>query len=164
MMKIKTEVWVTAAAIAFLLSWFIDRVTGPISIMIGNPVAFLTSPFLLQKYPFTATSIFIRTFALFVSSMLVVSVVERKYFIKALVLFFVGLLAEFYAIQQLATGYHLTTIQWTLSIAYASLILTLGISWMVLKGIWSAFNGKDTPGETEAKKENSVLEPPAKIE
>lgn len=163
-MKIKTEVWITIAAIAFLVSWLIDSITGPISIMFNNPIAFLTSKIILQKYPFTATGIVIRTFALFVSSMLAMSLIKQKYFTKALALFLVGLVAEFYAIQQLATGYHLTTIQWTLSIAYASLTLIIGIFYLILMGIWSAFNKQEVPRETEANKENSILNPPQKSE
>jgi hypothetical protein len=164
MIKIKTEVWVTIAAVGFLISWFIDRVTGPIAIMIGNPIAFLASPIILNKYPFTATGIIIRTFALFISSMLAISIVKQKYFTKALILLIVGLVAEFFAIQQLATGFRVTTIQWTLAISYGSLILVLGIIWMILKGIWSMFNKKEIPKVTETNRENSVLEPPVRSE
>lgn len=158
MKKLRIEGWITVAAIAFLLSWFIDNVTGPVSIIIKNPVSFLTSSVILNKYPFTATSVFIRAIALFISSMLVMSAIRNKYFTKVVILFFVGLLAEFYAIQQLATGYRLTNIQWTLSIAYGSLLLIPGIAYLILKGIWSMFN-KETPKQ-EVPKEESVLNPP----
>ena len=89
---------------------------------------------------------------------------EEKYFAKAVMLVFIGVLAEFFAIQQLATGFGITTIQWTLSIAYGSLLLTLGIVSMVLKGIWSAFNQKEeqespTDPDEGGKEDKSVLEP-----
>lgn len=161
-MKLQKEVWLVIAAVAFLTSWLIDRLGGPVYIVIGNPIAFLQSSVLLHKYPFTATAIVIRTIALFVSSMLVLSLVERKYFTKAVVLFFVGLLAEFYAIQQLATGSRLTTIQWTLAIAYGSLALVLGIIWMLVKGIWSLFNKEatETAKDGSTGEKESILEPP----
>ena len=158
-MRIQKEVWLVVAAVGFLLAWLIDRLAGPVSITVGGPIAFLKSNALLSRYPFTATAIIIRSIALFISTMLLVtSIMERKYFTKAIILFFVGALAEFYAIQQLANGFSLTSAQWTLSIAYGSLSLAVGIIWMVLMGIWSAFNeekGVPPPPENSG----SVLTP-----
>jgi hypothetical protein len=161
-MRITKEVWFVIAAVAFLMSWLIDRLAGPVTMNIGSPVAFLSSPILLHTYPLTATAIIIRTFALFVSAMLAFSIVKGKYFTKAIILFFVGMLAEFFAIQQLATGFRVTTIQWTLSIAYGAFSLILGIIMMILMGIWASFNKKEesTP-QNEEDKEKSVLEPPS---
>jgi len=161
-MKIPKEIWLIVAVVAFLIAYLIDKIAGPVTIVIGAPIAFLKSSSLLHMYPFTATAIFIRTFALFVSSMLIVtSIMDRKYFTKASILFFVGLLGEFYAIQQLTTGSHLTTIQWTLSIAYGCLSLAIGIISMILMGIWGMFNQGDAPTTTTEKpeEEKSVLEP-----
>ena len=160
-MNIKKEVWIVVGALGFLLSWIIDRLAGPVSIVVGNPIAFLTSPILLNTYPFTATAIIIRTIDIFISVMLIISVLNGKYFLKAILLFFVGLLSEFYAIQQLATGFRLTTIQWTLSIAYSALSLVLGIIIMILMGIWASFNKKETSRNIEKdNKEESILNPP----
>lgn len=165
-MKIQKEVWLVIATVAFLLSYLIDRIAGPVNISVGNPIAFLSSTTLLSRYPFTAAAIAIRTTAIFISAMLIItSVIERKYFTKAMILLFVGILAEFYAIQQLATGFKLTSIQWTLSIAYGSLLLTLGVIAMVLKGIWSSFNQKEestsqsTGPDDESGQNKSILEP-----
>jgi hypothetical protein len=158
MRKIQPEVWLAIAFVFFLLSWLIDRLGGPVSIVVKSPIAFLASTRLLNTYPFTATAIIIRTLAIFISMMLIMSFIHGKYFTKAITLFFIGMLAEFYAIQQLATGSHLTSIQWTLSIAYGSVSLILGILFLVLKGIWATFNKED---KTVTKEEDkSVLEPP----
>jgi hypothetical protein len=156
-MKLAKEVWLVIAGIAFLIAWLIDRLAGPVSIHVGSPIAFLTSPRLLNTYPFTATAIIIRTIAIFISSMLVVSLFNKRYFTKVIVLVFLGTLAEFFALQQLATGFRVTTIQWTLSIAYGSLVLILGIAWLILKGIWSSFGGKEK--DQEETEEKSILEP-----
>lgn len=163
-MKISKEVWLVIALVGFLVAYLIDRIAGPVAISVGNPIAFLRSTTLLNKYPFTATAILVRTLAIFVSSMLVTSIVDGKYFAKAITLLLVGILAEFFAIQQLATGFRITTIQWTLSIAYGSLLLSLGVISMVLKGIWSSFNeGKDQPVSTTEAEDNgpdkTILEP-----
>ena len=92
--------------------------------------------------------------------MLVVSIMEKQYFGKVAFLIFAGVLAEFYAIQQLANGFKMTTIQWTLSIAYGSVLLVLGILAMALKGIWSMFN-PETKLTEGLKEEESILEPPS---
>lgn len=161
-MKLPKEVWLVIASVAFLLSWLIDRLAGPVTMNVGSPVAFLTSPVLLHTYPLTATAIIVRTIALFVSTMLVFSIVVGKYFTKAIILFFVGMLAEFFAIQQLATGFHVTTIQWTLSIAYGAFSLILGIIMMLLMGIWASFNKSEPASiQKEENKEESVLKPPS---
>jgi hypothetical protein len=159
-MKIQKETWLVVAVAGFLLSWFVDNLGGPVRIAITNPTAFLTSGTLLSEYPFTATAIIVRALTLFVTVMLVFSFLEGKYFLKAAVLLFVGILAEFFAIQQLSTGFRVTTIQWTLSIAYASPLLVFGILGMILKGIWAVFNKKEAAkGPTEGQ-DSSVLEPP----
>lgn len=159
MRKIGVEVWVVVAAIGFLLAWLIDRFAGPVTITVESPVAFLKSTTLLNRYPFTAAAVVIRSLAVFISVMLTLSFVEKNYFSKAIFLVFVGLLGEFYAIQQLANGFKLTTIQWTLAIAYGSLLLTLGVVGLILKGIWSFFGGTESSEISEENEEKSVLEP-----
>lgn len=166
-MKISKEVWLGVAVVAFLLAYLIDKLAGPVSITVGNPVAFLTSPVLLNLYPFTAAAIVIRSVALFISVMIIVGLIEGKYFAKIAIIIFIGLLAEFYSIQQLANGFKMTTIQWTLSIAYGSVLLILGVIGFALKGIWSLFNGggqkettDDSSGsDSESGEDRSVLDP-----
>lgn len=167
-MKIKKEVWLVTALVAFLLSYLIDKIAGPVVITVGNPVAFLSSPVLLNLYPFTAAAILIRSVGLFVSALLIVSIVEKQYFAKAIFLVFIGVLAEFYAIQQLANGFKMTTIQWTLAIAYGSVLLVIGIIGLILKGIWAMFNRQDNSAETnntteihgqDHDTEDSILKP-----
>lgn len=157
MNKLSKEVWLVVAIIAFLLSWLIDRLAGPVVITVGNPVAFLTSSVILNRYPFTAAAVIIRSIALFISAMLTVSIMEKQYFGKAVILLFTGVLAEFYAIQQLANGFKMTTIQWTLAIAYGSVLLALGIVSFILKGIWTMFNKDAAESATDGEK--SILEP-----
>jgi hypothetical protein len=162
-MKIAKEVWLVVAIVAFLIAYLIDRLAGPVNITVPAPIAFLRSSYMLHTYPFTATAIIIRSFGLFVSTLLIVSsVMDKKYFTKAIILFFVGMLAEFFAIQQLATGFKLTTIQWTLAIAYGSFALILGIVFMILKGIWAMFNKEElvSPTNQGSQEDKSVLEPP----
>lgn len=159
-MKLPKETWLGVAVVAFLLAYLIDRLAGPVVITVGNPVAFLTSPVLLNLYPFTAAAIMIRSVGLFISLMLIVGFIEKQYFAKVALLIFIGVLAEFYSIQQLANGFKMTTIQWTLSIAYGSVLLILGVIGFTLKGIWALFNKEEVPLEN-SDEEKSVLDPPS---
>lgn len=158
-MKLSKEVWLVVAAIGFLLSYLIDRLAGPVVISVGSPVSFLTSSTLLNLYPFTAAAIIIRSISLLITSLLIVSFFERQYFTKAIFLVFIGILAEFYAIQQLANGFKMTSIQWTLSIAYGSVLLLFGVVGLTVRGIWAIFN---PPANTEAmsgQNSESILNP-----
>jgi len=159
-MKLPKETWFGVAIVTFLLAYLIDRLAGPVVITVGNPVAFLTSPVLLNLYPFTAAAIMIRSVGLFISLMLIVGFIQKQYFAKVALLIFIGVLAEFYSIQQLANGFKMTTIQWTLSIAYGSVLLILGVIGFTLKGIWALFNREETQIEN-SEEEKSVLDPPS---
>jgi len=147
------------SALGFLLSYLIDRLAGPVVITVGSPVSFLTSSTLLNLYPFTAAAIAIRSVALLITSLLLVSFFERQYFTKAVFLIFVGVLAEFYAIQQLANGFKMTSIQWTLSIAYGSVLLVFGILGLVSMGIWSVFNPSPNKESVSDQNSGSILNP-----
>ncbi len=159
-MKITKETWLGVAIVGFLLAFGIDKIAGAVTITVGNPVAFLTSPVLLNTYPFTAAAIAIRSFALFLSVMLIVSLIEGQYIAKIAIISFIGVLAEFYSIQQLANGFKMTTIQWTLSIAYGSVLLAVGVVIFALKGVWSMFNKKEVQADnSEEDDDKSVLDP-----
>ncbi|CAN5349660.1 hypothetical protein BH10PAT1_BH10PAT1_0980 [soil metagenome] len=152
-MKIKKEVWVGIAILGFAAAWIIDKIAGPVSIQIDNPVAFLQSPEFINTYPLTTTAVIIRSIAIFMSVILITTFFNKKYFTKGIIILVCAILGEFYAIQQLATGFQLTTIQWTLSIAYGSVSLILGVIGMVLMGIWSAFNNS-SPSEPLKQQSN----------
>ncbi len=144
--KIGKESWLVISIVGFLLAFLIDKLAGPVSITVTDPVAFLQSPLLLQKFPLTTTAVIIRSAAIAIFIVLIITLIEKKYFTKAMILFVLAALGEFYAIQQLATGFQLTTVQWTLSIAYGSLLMIVGIVCMILMGIWSMFNN-NSPSE-----------------
>lgn len=89
----------------------------------------------LAQYPFTAVEIGLRTIALFLSLTLLLSLIEKKYFLKAGIALAASALGILYAIQQIATAARVTPIQWTLSFAYAGLILPLAIIYYLVRGI-----------------------------
>jgi hypothetical protein len=130
----KKENFLVVVAALYILAYVLDHLAGPVSIIVKNPFAFLSSVY-LTKFPFTAVAIGSRPLALTFSLILLFSFVNGAYFIKALVFFFLGTLAELYAVQQIATGMRMTPIQWTLSFAYSGLILIIPIIYYLLRGM-----------------------------
>lgn len=128
----------------FLFAYILDLVSGPIGVVIRNPIVFLT-PEILSRYPLTAVGIFARAFAVAVSVFLLMSVMEKKYFLKAIIVLIVTALSELYAIQQLATGLRTTPIQWTLSISYAGAIMAPALAFYIVKGIVWGVKEKVSP-------------------
>jgi hypothetical protein len=152
----KKENFLVVVAALYILAYVLDHLAGPVLISVRNPFAFLSMSY-LSKFPFTAVAIGSRTLALFFSLVLLFSFVEGKYFIKAAIFFFLGVLAELYAVQQIATGMRTTPIQWTLSFAYAGAILLLPALYQLLRGflggVHSSFSNEETEGESENESE-----------
>ena len=130
----KKEYLLITVAGLFLASYVLNYFAGPVVISVKNPLQFLTTAS-LSKYPFTAVEIGLRTLALFLSLILVFSLMEKNYFLKAIISLIVGTLEILYAIQQIATLSRLTPIQWTLSFAYAGLTLLPAIVYYLIRGV-----------------------------
>ncbi len=133
----------------FLASYVLNYFAGPVVISVKNPLQFLTTAS-LSKYPFTAVEIGLRTLALFLSLIFVLSLIEKNYFLKAIISLIVGALEILYAIQQMATLSRLTPIQWTLSFAYAGLTLLPAIVYYLIRGVIEGIFTKLTKDKEEA--------------
>jgi hypothetical protein len=128
----KEYIGVTICAL-FLLSYVLDYLAGPFTLTVTNPFLFIQQH--LSVYPFTAAGIGIKTLGLLLSMILITLFIEKKYFVRALVVFFTATLFEFYAIQQQATGQQLIPIQWTLALSYTGVLLLLLTGIYIIIGI-----------------------------
>ena len=158
----KKEITLVITAGFFILAYALDYIAGPVSFNVRNPIVFLSAPY-LSKVPLTAVAIGIRAIAILLTTILALAFIEGKHFTKALILFIVGGIAELYAIQQMATGNKVTTIQWTLSLAYAGMLLTAAIVFYILKGIVFGLkqglsNNKDSKDNSQADTHHKNLE------
>ena len=146
------EYWVVVAVSLFVLSSVLESLAGPVQLEVANPFVFLSQTY-LSVYPLTAVAIGVRALGFLISALLVISLIENQYFLRATILFALGVLAELYAVQQLATEAKLTSVQLTLSIAYAGVITLPAILYYILRG---AFGGVRTrlAGEPEQKEED----------
>lgn len=137
-----------------ILASVLDSLAGPVSLVVGrNPFSFL-SPDYLSTYPFTAVAIGVRALGLLVLVMTAISTIERQYPLKAVGVLVLGVLAELYSVQQLATGLRTTPINWTLAFAYAGIALAPAALIYLLRSAFSGVSSKVT-GAPEEKNEDS---------
>ncbi len=133
-MKIKKEIVFIVTICLFGFSYLLDYFAGSLRLNITSPLMFLTQKFLVL-YPMTFVSLAIRSVALMISVSLILSLIDKKYFAKSIICFFIGFIAEVYAFQQLATGARFTPVTWTLSIAYGGALLIIPIIFYILAAI-----------------------------
>ena len=146
----KKEYFLVAAFAFFGLAYVLDYFAGPISFALTTPLTFLTKSY-LNSYPLTAFAVAIRALGIFISLLLLFSVVEKQYFVKAFTIFVIAVLAELYAVQQIATGMRTTSIQWTLSISYAGMILISAIIYYLIAGIIYSVSQKFKDDDNDEK-------------
>ncbi len=120
----------------FILAYVIDYISGPVALPVKNPYAVL-DPVIVSKFPLTSLGIIARSLGLVIATFFLFSLVENLYTAKALLIFFISVLFELYAIQQVSTGSRTTTIQWTISLALSGLLLLPSIPVYFLKGLIS---------------------------
>lgn len=131
----KKEYFLITAAAFFILAYVFDYLAGPVIIPLKetNPFAFL-APSYLNNYPLTAVSVVIRSLGIFICAAFISTMLKKQYFLKFIAALIVGVLAELYAIQQIATGVSTTPLQWTLSIAYAGGLLGILVVFYLFVG------------------------------
>ena len=142
----------------FIVSYIFDFLAGVVKITARNPIVYLSTPNLTQ-YPLTSLEIGLRTLGLILTVVLTLSIMEKKYFAKAGINLFLAIVAIFYAIQQMATKGTLTPIQWTLSFAYAGIILLPLTGIYLLVGIMSGLHSTLTKSKHEEQKDEDNKAP-----
>jgi len=120
----KKEYLLVLVIALFVLSSVLDSLSGPLKLALKNPFYFL-KPAVIAVYPFTAVSIGMKTTFLFISALLALSVIEKKYLAKGVFLLFLSALLELYSIQQIATGSQRITLEWSIALAFSGVALIL---------------------------------------
>lgn len=159
----KKEYLVLATACLFVFAYILSYLAGPVTIQVSRtPYSFLFDQMSLQRLPLTSFEILVRSIALLFSIGLIFSLIEKKYFVKAIIIFIVGLLAQLYAIQQIMMKGTLTTMQWTLPISYAGILCLLLVVYYIFQGVVYGLSDKlikkDRP-VIENQNEESILKP-----
>ena len=134
----KKEYTAVIAISLFLFGYVLEALSGNVTLpALSSPSSFL-NPTILNRYPFTATAIAVRTAAIVISVLLVLSFVAIKKHLKAVIIFVLAALLELYAIQQLATGMKVTPVEWTLSFAYSAILLAPAVVFFLIAGMFEA--------------------------
>ncbi len=120
----KKEYLFIFAVSLLILAHVVDSISGPVSITIKNPYQFLSQIF-IARFPLTTVGIIARSLGVFISTLLILSLINKMYFLKATTIFFLAIIFNLFAIQQIATNTRTITIQWILSLSYSGLILLL---------------------------------------
>lgn len=130
----RKEIVFVITALLFLLAYVLDYFAGKLSLSIISPIAFLNQGY-FTLYPMTFVAVMVRSAAIMLSVTLILSMMERQYFIKLGIIAFLAFIAEIYAFQQLATGATITPLLWTLAISYAGVMLIVPMIFYVFAGI-----------------------------
>lgn len=159
----KKEITFVITALLFLLAYILDYFAGKLSLHIVSPLVFLNQSY-FALYPMTFVAVIVRSIAIMLSVTLILSVIERQYFVKLGITAFLAFIAEIYAFQQLATGATITPLLWTLSISYGGALLIIPMVYYIFAGIADFLiphkNTVKLPvSEPTSSTESSVLNP-----
>lgn len=130
----KKEIVFVITALLFLLAYVLDYFAGKLSLSIVSPIAFLNQSY-FTLYPMTFVAVMIRSVAIMLSVTLILSVMERQFFVKLGISAFLAFIAEIYAFQQLATNATITPLLWTLAISYGGALLIIPMVFYIFLGI-----------------------------
>ena len=89
----------------------------------------------MTHFPLTTVGIFARSLGILIGVTIMLSLFEEMFFAKAVGVFFLAVLFNLFAIQQIATNTRTVTIQWILSLAFSGLGLLLPALIYLIKGL-----------------------------
>jgi hypothetical protein len=150
----KKEYLFIFAVSLLILAYVIDSISGPVIITLKNPYQFLNQVFMV-RFPLTAVGILARSLGIFIGIILILSLINKMFFLKATTTFFLAIIFNLFAIQQIATNTRTVTIQWTLSLAYSGIALLLPALIYLIKGFIPTHPDK-TPYETISENDQKI--------
>jgi hypothetical protein len=124
----------------FLLSYVLEAVIDPLKINLASPYDYL-NPQIFTRYPFTSAIIFIRSLAVFLTPLFLVSFFRQAYIPKGIVMIILAGLMQLYALQNviMATS-AVIPLEWALSLALSGLALLIPAIIFFLQGFFSAMH------------------------
>jgi hypothetical protein len=140
-MKIGKEYVLAAIGGLFLLAYVLQSGVKPLNLNLASPYQFI-NPGYFKLYPFTGAIIFIRSLALFISPLWILSWFGPAHTTKAVTLLIISGLMQLYALQQVAGGgAPMVSLEWSLSFTVAGLALLLPTAIFFLKGMTGGISG-----------------------
>lgn len=140
-MKIGKEYILAIIGGLFLLAYVLQSGVKPLNLNLASPYQFLNAGY-FKLYPFTGAIILIRSLALFISPLWLLSWLGPAHTAKGVTLLILSGLMQLYALQQVAGASAPTvSMEWSLSFTVAGLILLLPMGLFFLKGMTSGISG-----------------------
>jgi len=143
----KKEYFFIFAVALLIFAYVVDSISGPINLVVKNPYAFLNSD-IISLFPLTTVGVLARSFGIFIGLLVILSLLEKLFFAKAIGIFLLAAVFNLFAIQQIATNTRTVTIQWTLSLAYAGLALLLPALIYMIRGLFTPVLKHESVQET----------------
>lgn len=129
----KKEYILVAVIGMVILSLALDNLGGTLRPTVQNPFEYLNKE-TLTTYPLTSASIILKTLAIFLGTLFIFSLIEKKYTAKGLFLFLIAAVLELYSIQQFATQTFLAPMEWSMSFAWSGAVLLLPAAIFIILG------------------------------
>lgn len=124
----------------FLLAYLLEAVVDPLAIELATPYQFLSSEYIAQV-PFTTAVIMVRSLAIFITPLWLLSFIDHAFQFKAVSLLIVGVLLQLYGVQATASSTVGIPLEWAISFALSGASLFLPMLLFFAKG---AMTGKAT--------------------
>lgn len=101
-MKMPKEYVLVLIVGLFLLAYLLEAVVDPLAIPLATPYEFLRADY-ITKVPFTTALIIVRSLAIFITPLWLLSFIDRAWQFKAIALLVIGVLLQLYAVQSVAS-------------------------------------------------------------
>lgn len=124
-----------------LTAYVLEAAVKPLTLILPTPYHY-ASVNVIRNYPFSATIIIIRAISVFMGIVWLLSFIEKAYAPKAIFSLVIAALAQLYALQELATGANMLSLEWSLSISLAGTALFPMVAIYLLKNILSSAHKK----------------------
>jgi hypothetical protein len=117
----------------FLFAYLLEAVVDPLNLPLSNPYQFLTSAH-LGKYPFTTAVIAIRSLAILMSPLWLLSFIPTAFQFKAVATLVISVLIQLYGVQGMSSATATIPQEWAISFALGGATLLLFVLFYFAKG------------------------------
>lgn len=127
-----------------IFGYVLDAVAHPLPPAFPTPYHFFT-PASLALYPFTVTAIVLKALGLCLGVVWVLSFTPLSKILKGITLLVVSALAQFYSLQDIASGSYVVPLEWSLSLTLGGILLLIPMVLYFLMGLLGGFFTSSDP-------------------
>ena len=121
----------------FILAYVLDALTIPLDLSLKTPYHFFT-PENVSLYPFTMTSILLKTAGVVIAPILILASLEIKRFAKAGIMLVLSGLVQLYALQDVASQSFAIPLEWSLGLTLGGMVMLLPAIFFFIAGLFEA--------------------------